>query len=102
MSTQIRYSVFYRLRLPHENLNYDNERFLIHFYNTFMVSSIKLLGKHVRYRTNVLYHLLKKNGKEPNADLFQLMKGASHQRTEEEIKFICEHLGWNYSPIKLD
>ena len=74
-------SVFYQLtrRLPHEDLNYDDERLLIHFHDTFMVASIKLLGKHVRYRTNVLYHLLKKIGKEPNADLFQFMKGASHQ-----------------------
>ena len=43
-----------------------------------------------------------KIGKEPNADLFQFMKGDSHQRTEEEIKFVFEHLGWSYSPIKLD
>ena len=80
--------VFYQLtkRLPHEDLNYDDERLLIHFYDTSMVASIKLLGKHVRYRTNVLYHLLKKIGKEPNADLFQFMRGDSHQRTEEEIK----------------
>ena len=97
-------SVFYQLtkRFPHEDLNYDDERLLIHFYDTFMVANIKLLGKHVRYRTNVLYHLLKKIGKEPNADLLQFMKGASHQRTEEEIKFVFEHLGWSYSPINLD
>ena len=97
-------SVFYQLtrRLPHEDLNYDDERLLIHFDNTFIVASINLLGKHVRYRTNVLYHLLKKIGKEPNADLFQFMKGASHHRTEEELKFVLEHLGWSYSPIKLD
>ena len=63
-------SVFYQLtkRLPHEGLDYDDERFLIHFYNTFCNKSIKLLGKTVRYRTNVLYHLLAKIGKEPNAD----------------------------------
>ena len=104
-------SVFYRLtkRLLHEggvaprprarkaHLNYDDERLLIHFYNTFMVASIKLLGKHVRYRTNVLYHLLKKIDKEPNTDLFHFMKGDSHQQTEEEIKFVLEHLGWSYS-----
>ena len=97
-------SVFYRLTrmLPHEDVNYDDERLLIHFYHTFCNESIKLLGKTVRYRVNVLYHLLAKIGKEPNADLFQLMKGGSHQRTEEEIKFVFEHLGWNYSPIKLD
>ena len=96
-------SVFYQLtkRLLHEGLDYDDERLLIHFYDTFCNESIKLLGKTVRYRTNVLYHLLAKIGKGPNADLFQFMKGDSHQRTEEEIKFVFENLGWSYSPIKL-
>ena len=86
-------SVFCQLtrRLPHEDgvprdpghlrahLNYDDERLLIHFYDTVCNESIKLLGKMVRCRTNVLYHLLDKTGKEPNTDLFQFMKGASHQ-----------------------
>ena len=74
-------SVFYQLtrRLPHKDLNYDDERLSIHFYDTFCNESIKLLGKMVRCRTNVLYHLLDKIGKEPNADLFQFMKGPGHQ-----------------------
>ena len=74
-------SVFYQLttRLPHKGLNYDDKRLLIHFYDTFCNESIKLLGKMVRCRTNVLYHLLDKIGKEPNTDLFQFMKGPSHQ-----------------------
>ena len=101
-------SVFYQLtkRLSHEDLNYDDERLLIHFYDTFYNESIKLLGCTVRCRVNVLYHLLKKIGMEPNADLFQFMKGPSHQQTEEEIKFVFDHLGWNYSlippPVHLD
>ena len=98
-------SVFYQLtrRLLHEDLNYDDERLLIHFYNTFRNESIKLLGKMVRCRTNVLYHLLKKIKKEPNTDLFHFMKGVpSHQQTEEEIKFVFGCLGCDYSPIKLD
>ena len=98
-------SLFYQLttrRLPHEDLNYDDERLLIHFYNTFCNESIKLLGKTVRYRVNVLYHLLAKIGKEPNADLFQFMKGDSHQRTEEEVEFVFKHLGWSYSLVRLD
>ena len=56
----------------------------------------------VRCRTNVLYHLLDKIGKEPNADLFQFMKGPGHQRTEEEIKLVFKNLGWDYSLIRLD
>ena len=60
--------VFYQLtrRLLHEDLNYDDERFLIPFYDTFYNESIKLLGCMVRCRVNVLYHLLDKIGKEPN------------------------------------
>ena len=97
-------SVFYQLtrRLPHEDLNYYVEGLLIHFYDTFCNESMKLSGKMVRCRTNVLHHLLDKIGKEPNADLFQFMKGPSQQRTEEEIKLVfTENLGWDYSPIKL-
>ena len=83
-------SVFYQLtrRLPHEDLNYDDERLLIHVYDTFYKESIKLLGHTVRCRVNVLYHLMAKISKEPNADLFQFMKEASHQRTEEEIELV--------------
>ena len=103
-SCKLDISVFYQLtrRLPHKGIEYNNERFIIHFYDTFMVASIKLLGKTVRFITNVLYHLLKKIGKEPNADLFPFMKGDSHQQIEEEIKFVFEHLGWSYSPVQLD
>ena len=94
-------SVFYQLtrRLPHEDLNYDDERLLIHFYDTFYNESIMLLGCLVRCRVNVLYHLLAKIGKEPNADLFQFMKRPGHQRTEEEIEFVFKNLGWDYSPL---
>ena len=65
-------SVFYQLtrRLPHEELEYDDERIITHLYYTFCNESIKLLEKTVRYRVNVLFHLLAKIGKEPNADLF--------------------------------
>ena len=74
-------SVFYQLtgRLSHEGLEFKDEDFIIHFYNTFVAASVKLLGKMVRCRTNILYHILKKIGKEPNADLFPFMKGPSHQ-----------------------
>ena len=70
-------SVFYQLsrRLPHKQLEYEVERIITHLYDTFCNESIKLLGKTVRCRTNVLYHLLAKIGKEPNADLFPFMKG---------------------------
>ena len=95
--------VFYRLtrRLSHEDLNDYDEGLLIHFYDTFCDESIKLLGKMVRCRTDVLYHSLTKIGKEPNADLFQFMKGRGHQRTEEEIEFVFKSLGWEYSLIEL-
>ena len=74
-------SVFYQLtrRLPYKGLDYNDERFLIHFYDTFYNESMKLSGCTVRCSINVLYHLLAKIGKEPNADMFQFMKEASHQ-----------------------
>ena len=96
-------SVFYKLtgRLPNEDLGYDgyDERMLMHFYNTFYNKSMRLLGKAIRYRTNVLYRLLGKIGKKLNVDHFQFMKEQAHQQTEEEIKFVFDSLGWNYSPL---
>ena len=91
-------SVFYQLtgRLPHEELEFKED---IHFYDTFMAASIKLSGKMVRCRINILYHLLKKIDKEPNANMFPFMKGVSHQITEKEIKFVFDHIGWSYFPI---
>ena len=94
-------SVFYELtgRLPHKELEFKERDLIIHFYDTFVRASEKLSGKPVRYRVNVLYHLLRKIGKEPKANSFTFMKGSGHKRTEEEIKFVFEHLGWDYSPI---
>ena len=81
MSRKLDISLFYQLtrRLPHEEIENDDERIITHLYDTFCNESIKLLGKTVRCRVNVLYHLLSKIGKEPNAGLFQFMNGASHQ-----------------------
>ena len=74
-------SLFYQLtrRLPHEELEYDDERIITHLYDTFCNDSIKLLRITVRCRVNVLYHLLKNISKKPNADLFPFMNGPSHQ-----------------------
>ena len=54
----------------------------------------------VRCRTNVLYHLPKKIGKEPNAD-DSIHEGARSSRTEEEIELVFKNLGWDYSPIQV-
>ena len=45
-------SVFYELtrRLPRKDLNYDDERLLIHFYDTFYNKSINLLRRTVKCR----------------------------------------------------
>ena len=92
---RVEISVFYELtvRLPHEELEFAERDLITHFYNTFVRASEKLLGKPVRYRVNELYHLLRKIGKEPKANSFTFMKGSRHKRTEEEIKFVFEHLG---------
>ena len=84
---------------PANGLNYFILTSEVLFYG---LDKLALSGKMVRCRPNVLYHLLKKIDKEPNADLFSFMKGNSHQRTEEEIKFVFNHLGWSYSLVQLD
>ena len=55
-SSKLDISVFCQLtgRLPHEELEFKEEDFIIHFYNTVVAASIKLLGKMVRCRANVL------------------------------------------------
>ena len=42
--------MFYQLtgRLPHKGLEFKEENFIVHFYDTFAAASIKLLGKAVR------------------------------------------------------
>ena len=76
-------SVFYKLtgRLSHEELDFKERYMIIHFYNTFVGKSEELLRKSVRYRFNVLYHLLRKIGKEPKANSFTFMKGSGYKRT---------------------
>ena len=44
---------------------------------------------------------LRRLGRLQTLIIFQFMKESAHQRTEEEIKFIFDHLGWDHSPIKL-
>ena len=55
-SRKLDISLFYQLtgRLPHEELEYDDERIITHLYDTFCNESIKLSGKTVRCRVNVL------------------------------------------------
>ena len=67
-------SVFYQFtgRLPHKGLEFKEKDFIIHFYNTFVAVSIKLLGKMIRCRTNVLYHLLKRLERSPMVICFHL------------------------------
>ena len=52
-------SLFYQLtsRLPHEELEYDDERIITHLYNTFCNESIKLLGAGSMYYTICLRRL---------------------------------------------
>ena len=51
-------SVFYKLtgRLPHEKLEYDDERIISHLYDTFVAASIKLLGK--RLDVELMYYII--------------------------------------------
>ena len=46
----------------------------------------------------MFYTIFLKQLKETNVDHFQFVEGPSHQWTEEEIQFVFDSLGWNYSP----
>ena len=58
-----------------------------------------ILGKKVRYNANVLFHLMRLIGKNPDPDNFPLNSGINNENTEQEIKTVFEKLGWDYKPM---
>ena len=72
---------------------------LFRYYENFKTKSYSALGKHVKYKSNVLFHLLRLVGCDPNPDDFLLNRRASNERTETEIKTVFKAMGWNYKPM---
>ena len=72
---------------------------LFRYYENFRVKSYSVLGKHVKYKSNVLFHLLRLVGCNPNPDDFLLNGRASNERIETEIETVFKAMGWNYKPM---
>ena len=68
-------------------------------YDTFNRVSNEVLGKSVKYKQNVLFHLLSKIGKEPNMEDFYIKDSKSTERLDEEIGKVFARLGWEFRPI---
>ena len=68
-------------------------------YDTFDRVSDEILGKSVKYKQNVLFHLLRKIGKEPNMEDFYIKGSKSTKRLDEEIGIVFARLGWEFKPI---
>ena len=75
------------------------EQKLKNLYSAFNKSSIEVLGKSVKYKQNVLFHLLRKIGKEPDMNYFYLQSSESVKKTDEEIKKVFDKLEWEFRPI---
>ena len=68
-------------------------------YDTFERVSNEVLGKSVKYKQNVLFHLLRKIGKEPNIEDFYIKGSKSTKRLDEEIGKVFARLGWEFRLI---
>ena len=67
---------------------------LFKYYEIFRNESYKVLGKHVKYKSNALFHLLRLVGCH-----FPLNGRISNERTETEIETVFKAIGWNYRPM---
>ena len=68
-------------------------------YGTFDRVSNEVLGKSVRYKQNVLFHLLRKIRKEPNMEDVHIKGSKSTKKLEEEIGKVFARLRWEFRPI---
>ena len=81
------------------NLSCKEVEKLKSLYGTFDRVSNEVLGKSVKYKQNVLFHLLRKIGKEPNMEDFYIKGSKSTERLDEEIGKVFARLGWEFRPI---
>ena len=80
-------------------LSYEEMQTLRNLYSTFNHESIEVLGKNVKYKQNILFHLLGKIVKKPDMNDFYFQASESVERTEKEIKKLFDKLGWKFTPM---
>ena len=86
-------------KLPFEEISELDVNKILYYYDRFTVKSRETLGKKVRYNANVLFHLMRLIGKNPDPNDFPLNSGICNENTAQEIKTVFEKLGWNYKPM---
>ena len=72
---------------------------LLKYYEEFRNDIDKVLGKQVKYKSNVLFHLLRLVGCEPDPDDLPLNGRVSNERTKSETETVFKVMGWNYKPL---
>ena len=80
-------------------LGYGEEKELKNPYGALNKASIEFLGKSVKYKQNVPFHLLRKIGKEPDINNFYFQGSASVKNMNEEIKKVFNKFGWEFRPM---
>ena len=83
----------------YKELHYAKRKYLFQLYYEFRFKSNEVLKKQMKYKPNVLFHLLRKVGYDPDPEDFPLNGKASNDRTEAEIETVFKALGWNYRPM---
>ena len=86
--------------LDYKSLTEVQKSCLFRYYQNFRVKSYNVLGKHVKYKSNVLFHLLRLVGCDQNPDDFPLNGRVSNERTQTEIETAFKAMGWNYKPMR--
>ena len=72
---------------------------MMRYYEEFRINSHRALGKQVKYKSYVLFHLLRLVGCKPDPDVSPLNGRVSNERTEAEIETVFKVMGWNYKPM---
>ena len=69
-------------KLPFEEISQEDVKKMFWYYDRFTMKSKDILGKKVRYNANVLFHLMRLIGKNPDPNDFPLNGGISKENTE--------------------
>ena len=83
----------------YESITEFQKSSLLKYYKAFRIRSNSVLGKQVKYKSNVLFHLLRLVGCDPNPDKFPLNGRVSNERTKTEIETVFKNIGWSYKPM---
>ena len=85
--------------LDYKSLTEVQKYSLFRYKETFRTRSHRVLGKHVKHKSNVIFHLLRLVSCDPNPDNFPLKRKVSNEKTETEIEAVFQDIGWECRPM---